>query len=677
MFALTVILAISIVVLTSTYVYKSYVRKARSVENLKNAPETDICNEEETNIYFLFGSQTGTAEGFCKDLSESLSSDGITSRVIDIEDADKAFFYKVKQSENSLVAFFVATYGEGDPTDNALEFHSWLKSSEHTEVFDQLKVAVFGLGNTQYEFYNGMGRFLRDKLTEYKAQFVCPYGEGDEDNDIEDDFEKWSNIFKSSVYPLYLQRTFSESDSKAKNKDNAMNKVSNSKFEHNFVDNLESFHLPQRYVENYGKFNISRYEGETKKHDLSTRHFFNSLLFKITTKRELRADTGSDGHGSTLHIELKPLEDFSYNTADNFAICPENPTSLVEEFTTLIGLNKYLDKWLEFSPKTSNDQFDLFPTPLTLRTILTCYISLNQTPSRGFLKKLAEFANISEHRERLLHLSSKDGRDEYKRVILDRDRDIVEVIEMFPSINAHLVLPNLTRFVEILPKMAPRYYTTSSSSLQNPDTVHVTVSRVTVAKRGIPKNRLFRGACTHFLANLKEGDLLHGFVRPSTFKLPRDPTLPIILIGPGTGIAPMRAFLQEREHLKLKYKLGQCLLFFGCRRQNEDFIYQDELLKYVSDGVLTRLIVAFSRQTEKKVYVQNKLEEEKTNLANLIVDHKAVIYVCGGTQMGKDVHKTLTNILSEEKFNNNMELASEFIANMSENKAYIQELWSV
>lgn len=165
-------------------------------------------------------------------------------------------------------------------------------------------------------------------------------------------------------------------------------------------------------------------------------------------------------------------------------------------------------------------------------------------------------------------------------------------------------------------------------------------------------------------------------MRASTFRLPKNPLTPIILIGPGTGIAPMRAFLHERAKQKEDgIEVGQSIMYFGCRRRDEDFIYKDELERFQESGVLSELHLAFSREQEKKVYVQHLLVQNGQATWDLIRDHDAYIYVCGATSMGNDVHKVLHEII--EKFSG--QSADEALATLKklqDDHRYIQELWA-
>ena len=284
----------------------------------------------------------------------------------------------------------------------------------------------------------------------------------------------------------------------------------------------------------------------------------------------------------------------------------------------------------------------------------------------------------------MLHLSSQEGIEEYKRTILDPRISLARLIRRFVSLD----LP-LDVFVQICPRMKERLYTIASSPLNSPNRVHLAV---TVVEEKVKDDEIdtFIGLCSGFLDSSRVPDRsgpkpprsepkakwpsIYCFLRESSFKLPRDPKTPVLMFGPGTGIAPMRAILQHREaELKNGVNIGKCILYFGCCKRNVDFLYKDELEKFRSDGVLTELHLAFSRETSKKVYVQHKMKENAKAIWKLVHEEGAWIYVCGGISMGNDVSKTLEIIAQEEGGQNN---GKDYVAKMKEGGKYIQELWS-
>ncbi len=201
----------------------------------------------------------------------------------------------------------------------------------------------------------------------------------------------------------------------------------------------------------------------------------------------------------------------------------------------------------------------------------------------------------------------------------------------------------LSDFVAILRKIPARLYSIASSSKANPDEVHLTIGTVRYEAHG--RDRV--GVCSDECAvRAQPGDHLPVYVqRNSNFKLPADPNTPLIMIGPGTGIAPFRSFLEEREEIGAE---GKTWLFFGDQHFVTDFLYQVEWQQWLKEGVLTRMDVAFSRDTKDKVYVQHRMIEKSQAIFKWL-EEGAVLYVCGDEKhMAADVHATLETILEEE-----------------------------
>lgn len=212
-----------------------------------------------------------------------------------------------------------------------------------------------------------------------------------------------------------------------------------------------------------------------------------------------------------------------------------------------------------------------FPSPITLRSALTHHCELQQSPDKEALRVLSTFATDPDHAARLSHLASHDGREEYAAYVAGPKRSILDVLEDFPSARPPLGIV----FAHLLPRMHPRYYSISSSPMHDSRSVSVTAA---VIDEVTPAGRRHHGVATKTLAQCAPTDALPGALRTSTFRLPSDSTAPIVMIGPGTGLAPFRGFLQERAALAAQGRtLGPALLFFGCRHPDQDYIYQKEL----------------------------------------------------------------------------------------------------
>ncbi|KAG1708782.1 hypothetical protein DVH05_022404 [Phytophthora capsici] len=625
-------------------------------------------------VAILFGSQTGTAEGFAEVLKKEGRKAGFQTHAIDLEDYDAA----EKLKDEKLVILVMATYGEGDPTDNAVDFINFLKDKEGVlgdKTLENVNFTVFGLGNTQYENYNEMGRVV-DKLMEaHGAQRVFHYGEGDDDASLDEDFDDWKESLWKELRKQFISGLSEETEA---DKQTEGEQLSAPEFEYELVEIRQS------------EAEKMKAEPKEVKMKASTKHFFTSKQAKVVVNRELRPSTEG---GSTVHVEFDLRgTGVTYETADNLAVLPENETRVVEQLAKRMDYD--LDQWVSLKPVAAdlNCEFP-FPSPCTIEDILTKYLAINSAPRKGPLQQLAYFATDPAERAELVRLSSKDGKDEYQKWIHEDERSFVDVLEHFRSIKV-----SVQALLHIVPFLLPRYYTISSSSLVNPQRVHATVSLIESKKND---GRVFRGVCSTYLGKLqplvahsddkKKRDSRPGeqgskqprewpaariFMRASTFRLPKNPLTPIILIGPGTGIAPMRAFLHERAKQQDDgITVGKSIMYFGCRRRDEDFIYKDELETFQESGVLSELHLAFSREQEKKVYVQHLLMQNGQATWELINDHDAYIYVCGATGMGNDVNKVLHEII--EKFGGQSgDEALATLKQLQDNHRYIQELWA-
>lgn len=326
-----------------------------------------------------------------------------------------------------------------------------------------------------------------------------------------------------------------------------------------------------------------------------------------------------NGRGSdkeTYHIELS-LEGsgLSYEPGDAIGIVPQNDPAYVDELIDMLRMD---------------GDCDLGEGRCLRDALLTEYEVTTLT--RPFLEHWAEVSDAAE----LRRLMDQESRDELRDWI--DGRHIIDLIEHFP---VEQLAPET--FIQALRKLPPRLYSIASSYQADPDEVHLTVGIVRYETHGRSRG----GVTTTYLADrVQPGDTVPIYVdRNKNFKLPQDNDAPIIMVGPGTGIAPFRAFLQERDELEAQ---GRNWLFFGDRRFHTDFLYQAELLDYRKKGLLTRLDVAFSRDQADKVYVQDRMREHAHDIYAWLQEG-AHFYVCGdGERMAADVHRALLDIVREE-----------------------------
>eukprot|EP00455_Lapot_gusevi_P010460 TRINITY_DN1472_c0_g1_i6.p1 TRINITY_DN1472_c0_g1~~TRINITY_DN1472_c0_g1_i6.p1 ORF type:complete len:654 (+),score=255.01 TRINITY_DN1472_c0_g1_i6:90-2051(+) len=614
-------------------------------EAKKAAPAQKPLEKPAFEFKIVFASQSGTAEGFAYQLQKEAKSFNVLAHVTDIEQYDAESL----EQETLPLVFLVATYGEGDPPDSGVEFQKWLLRDDHSPTtLSSLQYTVFGLGNKQYEFYNAAGIRFDSRLEELGARRVCALGLGDDDTNIEEDFSNWRRLFWDEMSQKYGVRL------------DSVPKQFNASFRVTYTKN------PADEQED-GKADAA----EVKENPVERRKFFSAFdskypLFELPVLacRELRAQTND---GSTMHVELDLTDSrLPYVTADNLGVHPRNDYRLVARAAKRLGVRPSDSFVLE---KIEKDRRKMpVPSPCTVRDALLWFCDLTCMPRLSTLEMLAFFATDTDEKARLARMAKPEGKEEYNEFVVHDGKNIVDVLEAFPSIQVPFPV-----FLEYCPRLQPRYYTIASSSKVHSSSIHITVS---VVRQVLPSGRVFSGVCSSFLAGLRAGrDRVVVHVRPSTFRLPRVLSTPVIMVGPGTGVAPFRAFWHEFEHLRNGgAELGKSWLFFGCRRQQEDWIYQDEMESAVAKGALTQLTIAFSRHQEQKEYVQHKVKQNGSEIWQLIDQGRAHFFVCGSTSMGKEVREFVVDIIHTHG-GKSLDEAQKYLRQMQTSNRFIQELW--
>ena len=529
------------------------------------------------NCVIFYGSQTGTAEDYASRLAKEGSSRfGLKTMVADLEDYD---YENLDKFPEDKVAFFVmATYGEGEPTDNAVEFYEFItgESPSFTESTDEkplgnLQYVTFGLGNNTYEHYNSMVRKLDETLTKLGAERVGTAGEGDDGaGTMEEDFLGW----KEPMWTALAEKMG--------------------------LEEREAVYEPVFSVDEKPDLSAEDdtvYLGEPNKNHLENMqkgpyNAHNPYIAPIAESRELF--TVKDRN--CLHMEIDVSKsNISYTTGDHIAVWPTNAGFEVDRFVKVFGLsekrhNVIAVKAIEVTAKVP------FPTPTTYDAAVRYHMEICGAVSRQFIATLAAFAPNEEAKAEMTKIGSDP--DYFKAKISSQYMNISQACESVSS-EPWSNVP-FSCLIEGINKIQPRYYSISSSSLVQPKKVSITA--VVEATRIPGAGHVVKGVTTNYLLALKQkqhGDenpdphgmtyeitgprnKYDGFhvpvhVRHSNFKLPSDPSKPVVMVGPGTGVAPFRGFVQERAELAKKGEnVGPTVLFYGCRRPSEDWLYKDE-----------------------------------------------------------------------------------------------------
>ncbi|XP_025995735.1 NADPH--cytochrome P450 reductase-like isoform X2 [Solenopsis invicta] len=597
------------------------------------------------SLVVFYGSQTGTAEEFAGRLAKEGIRYKMKGMVADPEECDMEELVRLKTIPNSLAVFCLATYGEGDPTDNAMEFIDWLKNGDGD--LTGLNYAVFGLGNKTYEHYNEIGVYVDNRLEQLGATRVVELGLGDDDANIEDDFITWKDKFWPAVCEFFGIEGAGEDVSIRQYK------------------LTEHVDLPNDRIYTGEIARLHSFTNQRPPYDAK-----NPFLAPVKMNRELH---GPASDRSCMHIEFDiDGSKMRYETGDHLAVYPVNNPELVNKIGEQCGVNLDTVFTLTNTDEESTKKHP-FPCPCSYRTALTHYLDITSNPRTHVLKELAEYATDPAEKEKLKLMASTtvEGKAAYQQWIIQDNRNIVHILE-----DIHSLKPPLDHLCEILPRLQCRYYSISSSPKIYPNSVHITA---VVVEYKTPTGRTNKGVTTTWLKEKHPTDppcLVPIFVRKSQFRLPTRPSTPIVMIGPGTGLAPFRGFIQERDFARKEGKeVGDTILYFGCRKSQEDFIYRDELEEYVKSGLLT-LHTAFSREQAQKVYVTHLLENNKEELWRVIGEQNGHVYVCGDAKnMARDVHNILLKMVKERGNMSEVDAAN-YIKKMESQKRYSSDVWS-
>ncbi len=367
---------------------------------------------------------------------------------------------------------------------------------------------------------------------------------------------------------------------------------------------------------------------------------FNPYVATLTTNQKI---TGRDSTKDIRHIEISLEESgITYQPGDALGVWFDNDAALVAEVLALAGL-------------TGSESVTVEGKSLELTEALTRHFELTRLHG-GFISGLAELADHAE----LKTIAA----DKAQTTALAASAQIVDVLKRYPQpLTAELL-------TKLLRPLTPRMYSIASSQAEVDEEVHLTVG---VVRYPQADGTLRSGGASSYLADrLAEGSQLRVFVEHNdNFRLPEDGNTPVIMVGPGTGIAPFRAFIQQRD---ADGASGKNWLFFGNPHFTQDFLYQVEWQKYVKSGLLSKIDLAFSRDQAKKIYVQDRLREQGAEVYAWL-EQGAHVYVCGdGNRMAKDVQEALIDIIAQHG-NTDREAAEEYLNELRRAKRYQRDVY--
>ena len=358
--------------------------------------------------------------------------------------------------------------------------------------------------------------------------------------------------------------------------------------------------------------------------------------------------TGPESEKETIHIELALEEGMTYTPGDAVGIIPTNRESAVDSVLQALGFNG------------TEKVLDHYKVEISLHEALTTRLGIGKL-ARGSVNQFAKLCgeDVPAGLKALIGQENKAFAEEYIW-----GREFIDLVKEFPGI-----VKQPQELFNILQRLTPRMYSIASSQAAHADQVHTTVRVVRYTAHGHDRQGIASG---HMGERAPVGATMPIFLHENNaFRLPEDTNAPVIMIGPGTGIAPFRAFLEERQATGQK---GDNWLFFGEQRSVSDYLYKEQFLGMEKDGLLTKLHTAFSRDQSKKVYVQDRMQEHAADVYAWL-ERGAYFYVCGdASRMAKDVELALLDCIAKGS-NGTLEHATEYLAEMKKQKRYQRDVY--
>jgi cytochrome P450 / NADPH-cytochrome P450 reductase len=591
------------------------------------APRARTRAAHNTPLLVLYGSNLGSAEDLATRVADLAEVNGFATRLAPLDE------FANKLPKEGGVLIFCASYN-GAPPDNATQFVKWLHGDLPKDALRGVSYAVFGCGNSDWAAtYQSIPRLIDEQLAASGARSLYSRGEGDARSDLDGQFDDWfKRLAPAAVKAFGLESSFSR----------------------NAADE------PLYRIEPMAPSAVSAIAA-----------LGGASAMKVLVNNELQNQEGPDASDrSTRHIEVELPAGQSYRVGDHLSVVPRNDPTLVDHVARRFGFLPADQIRLQVS-EGRRAQLPVGEA-VSVGRLLTEFVELQQVATRKQIQIMSEQTRCPVTKPKLLAYVAEDAAsaERYRTDILNKRKSVFNLLEEHPACE----LP-FHAYLEMLTLLAPRYYSISSSPSGDPSRCSVTVGVVEGAAssgRGI-----YKGVCSNYLAGRRAGETIHATLRETKagFRLPDDPAVPIIMIGPGTGLAPFRGFLQERAARKAKgAALGPAMLFFGCRHPEQDFIYADELKAFAAGGI-TELFTAFSRADGPKTYVQHLVAAEKDKVWQLI-EQGALIFVCGdGGKMEPDVKAALVAIY-RERSGADAAAGTRWIEELGAKSRYVLDVWA-
>jgi cytochrome P450/NADPH-cytochrome P450 reductase len=574
-----------------------------------------------TKLTVLYGSNLGATENLARAIASKGDLNGFDTTLATLDE------YTGKLPKEGAVVIASASYNGAAP-DNASKFVEWIKTAREQDV-QGVQFAVFGCGNRDWaSTYQDIPRMLDERLSALGANRLNERVEGDAREGLDSAFQPWLvEIWSRIGQALALDIDFSAP-----------------------IDTPPLYSVEET-------------------HSITANPIASSAgAVPMRVLENLELQNPERSQRSTRHIVLQLPEGSDYEPGDHLCVVGKNCNTVVARALSRFGF----DESSYIRVAVNGGRRSPFPSGSTfsVKHLAQVYGELQAVATQSDIASMLLHTRCPNTRSQLEALANSSDNTLYRSQVFRKHKSILDLLEEFPACELPFEI-----YMELIPWMVPRYYSISSSNKTNPGQCSVSVG--VVEGPAFSGNGNYEGVCSTYLKDRQPGETVHAVIKKPTnhFRLPEDPKTPIIMIGPGTGVAPFIGFIQERKALQDQgASLGDAHLFFGCRHSDEDFIYRSELEQAQTEKLI-ELHTAFSRLTKERVYVQDSIKRNWSTLWTLLQGN-AVIYICGdGGMMEPDVKNTLIQLYMEET-NVPQQQGQAWMEQLSSEGRYVLDVWA-
>jgi cytochrome P450/NADPH-cytochrome P450 reductase len=577
-----------------------------------------------TALTLLHGSNLGTCAGIARDLLADGDERGFLPSIAPLDDAVG------KLTADAGPVVIVAASYNGRPTDDATQFVAWLEGLE-PGALDGLEYAVLGVGDRNWAAtYQRVPTLIDEKLTTAGATALLGRGAADASGDFAGTVDRWTDDLWTTLLERYgAPATAREAEPDAAEQETGLYELEDAT--DSVIGGLAARHGVQPMEV------LDAYELVDMDHELGR------------SKRFLR---------------LRLPDSVTYRTGDHLAVLPSNPDELVRRVADRFALD--LDRTVRLRARRRSRSALPVDRPLTLRRLLTDFVELQDAATQKQIAVLAEHTACPPEKRPLAELATADAQA-FREQVTAAGRSLLDLLERYRACE----LP-FERFLELLPVLRPRHYSISSSAQAAPGEADLMVSLLAAPHRA--GEGTFHGIASHYLQNVTAGDILQARVLPCSeaFRLPEDPSVPVILVSAGTGLAPFRGAVLDRHHTG---STGTLLCYFGCDHPDVDYLHREEFEAAEAAGAVS-MRPTFARAPENgALFVQDRIARDSDEVWAAL-EAGGRVYICGdGRRMAPAVreafmaiYRTYTGAGDEE--------ATRWLAALIESGVYVEDVWA-